>query len=88
MRIVTALVALATIGGVQDACSPAPPPTPAQPPCQGRVILVELDAPLGCDLLPPQMLIELDTPEADCLDKGGRPFAPARGPRLCIALDY
>jgi len=48
----------------------------------GHAHIVEHDAPTG-DLRRGDVLIELHTPPAQCLDRGGRPFLS-----MCIGEDF
>lgn len=88
MRIFVAFVALATIGGIQDACSPDDP-IPGRAPCVGQVVLVQLGEPILCDVLPGQTIVEVGTPEEYCLDEGGFWYSSLDTDKvtLCIDLD-
>ena len=70
-----------------------PATQPAQPDCTGDVWLDHLDAPVECDLNPPQTLNARidDHPDAwlTCEDYGGTPTRdPSTDEFWCVDMDY
>jgi len=73
-------------------CAPPPAADPAPlPACSGSIIEVAPGEYPGCDVTPPQIMIEVGTATADDCDRmGGTFFSSAweGRPNLCIDLDY
>ena len=65
--------------------APRAVPSPALPPCPGIVVVNDPSWPLGCDVSPPNILVELGMTPEECDQAGGRWHARAR---LCAELDY
>lgn len=84
---------LAVVAAVPVQCDRAAgaPPVPTRPPCQGDVIYVVDDAPVTCDLVPPQQLHVLLTGpdfQTRCDDMGGVVVFVDAVSAQCGPVDY
>ena len=86
----TALAALLLLPG---ACQAGEDPS-YRPPCPGEVVILpSSEAPVDCDVRPPQLLAYwADDPgpiqEAECADVGGILLHTRHGRELCFDIDY
>lgn len=87
------LLAATVLTPLPMTCGGSPEP-PAKPPCEGSVLLLEhIDAPVNCDLNPPQVLAAIldDSPDAwqTCDYSGGAILHdPVVDRFYCINIDY
>ena len=89
--IVGAGMSVAAIVGAASCAAPQPQPEPFKPACQGAIVEIVMGAPLDCDIAPPQVLIEVNTPTAESCATMGGTFVAAKWegrPNLCVDIDY